>query len=199
MAKAQAAEKHRPEQDHDPAIGAKLRLRRNIRGQSLQNVARTANISIGLLSEIERGLSTPTLKVLRLVCQALDMPMGWLFDEGGASDGQVVVRRLNRRRMNLGPKGMVKELMTPDTVPDLQMMRIVIEPEGMSGDKPTTLQAGAKCGTVLAGRLGIEVDRREYVLEQGDSFAFKASAALRFWCVGDKATELIWVVTPAIY
>ena len=199
MAKARAIRQIDVEEEETSGIGAKLRLRRNIRSQSLQEVAAAAGISIGLLSEIEREIATPTLKALRGICQALQMPMGWLFDEGGGAEGSVVVRQANRRRMNLGPKGMMKELMTPDTIADLQMMRIVIEPEGTSGDKPTTLQAGAKCGTVLSGRLGIQVDGREYVLEQGDSFAFKASAALRFWCDGDRPVELVWVVTPAIY
>ena len=199
VAKAQAVRERDPEPQDESGIGAKLRLRRNIRGQSLQDVATAAGISIGLLSEVERDLATPTLKVLRAICQALDMPVGWLFDDGTDAEGNVVVRRLNRRRMNLGPKGMLKELMTPDTIPDLQMMRIVIEPEGTSGEKPATLQQGAKCGTVLAGRLGIAVGGREYTLDQGDSFAFKTSASLRFWCVGDKPVELIWVVTPAIY
>jgi transcriptional regulator with XRE-family HTH domain len=198
LAKARAVRQIEAEEDTS-GIGTKLRLRRNIRSQSLQEVAAAAGISIGLLSEIEREIATPTLKVLRAICQALQMPMGWLFDEGGNAEGGTVVRRMQRRRMNLGPKGMMKELMTPDTIADLQMMRIVIEPDGTSGDKPTTLQAGAKCGTVLSGQLGIQVDGREYVLEHGDSFAFKASASLRFWCVGDRPVELIWVVTPAIY
>lgn len=198
MAKARAVPQVHAEEEAS-GIGTKLRLRRTIRGQSLQEVATAAGISIGLLSEIEREIATPTLKVLRSICQALQMPMGWLFDEGGSVEGNTVVRRMQRRRMNLGPKGMMKELMTPDTITELQMMRIVIDPEGTSGDKPTTLQAGAKCGAVLSGRLGIQVDGREYVLEHGDSFAFKASAALRFWCVGDQPVELVWVVTPAIY
>lgn len=199
MAKSQTMLRREAEIDENSGVGVRLRQRRNIRGQSLQDVASRAEISIGLLSEIERGIATPTLKVLRGICQALDMPIGWLFDDGGHDEGGVVVRKLGRRRMNLGPQGMLKELLTPDTVPDLQMMRIVIDPDGTSGDKPTTLQSGAKCGTVLSGRLGIEIDKKAYTLEAGDSFAFKASAALRFWCVGDRPVELIWVVTPAIY
>ncbi|MBS0639647.1 MAG: cupin domain-containing protein [Proteobacteria bacterium] len=178
----------------------KLRLRRTIRSMSLQEVATTADISIGLLSEIERGIATPTLKVLRGICQALDMPIGWLFSEAETDEADhVVVRRNSRRRMNLGPSGMLKELMTPDTVQDLQMMRIVIEPEGTSGEKPTTEQPGAKCGMVVSGKLGLRVDGRECTLEAGDSFAFKASASLQFWCVGERPVELIWVVTPAMY
>lgn len=200
MAKAQAALRREAISDESVGIGVKLRRRRNIRGFSLQEVAAAAEISTGLLSEIERGIATPTLKVLRGICQALDMPMGWLFDEGASNDDdEIVVRRSSRRRMNLGRNGMFKELMTPDTVPDIQMMRIVIDAECTSGEKPTTQQAGAKCGTVLAGRLGLRVDQAEYVLEAGDSFAFKASAALTFWCIGDRPVELIWVVTPALY
>jgi transcriptional regulator with XRE-family HTH domain len=198
LAKARAIRPIETEEETG-GIGTKLRLRRTIRSQSLQDIASAAGISIGLLSEIEREIATPTLKVLRSICQALQMPVGWLFDEGGGDEGGIVVRQRQRRRMNLGPKGMMKELMTPDTISELQMMRIVIEPEGTSGDKPTTLQAGAKCGTVLSGRLGIQVDRHKYVLDTGDSFAFKASASLRFWCAGDQPVELIWVVTPAIY
>ncbi len=78
MAKAQATRRSEPERDAAGGIGVKLRPRRNIRGQFLQEVATAASISIGQLSEIEREIATPTLKVPRSICQALDMPMGWL-------------------------------------------------------------------------------------------------------------------------
>lgn len=183
----------------DDGIGRKLRLRRAIKALSLQDVADKAEISIGLLSQIERGMTMPSLKSLRQICAALDMPVGWLFDvpEGEYSD--VVVRASSRRIMNLGPKGMTKELLSPDSVPGIQMIRIVIQPGGSSGDLPYNNDAGSKCGTVLAGTLGLEVDGREYVLASGDSFAFPAVKLHRFWCVGEQPVDLIWVVTPAVY
>ncbi len=94
---------------------------------------------------------------------------------------------------------MVKELMSPDSIPGIQMMRIVIQPGGSSGESPYNHPNGAKCGTVVAGRFGLEVDEREYILELGDSFAFNATSRHRFWCVGSKPCEVIWVVTPAVY
>lgn len=185
--------------DPDDGIGRKLRLRRSIKGRSLQEVADRAEISIGLLSQIERGLTTPSLKSLRQICAALDMPVGWLFDMPETEHEDVVVRSGGRRIMTLGPKGMTKELLSPDSVPGIQMLRIVVQPGGSSGPQPYNNETGSKCGVVVSGTLGLEVEGREYILATGDSFAFAAIKMARFWCVGDQPLDLIWVVTPAVY
>jgi transcriptional regulator with XRE-family HTH domain len=183
-------------------IGQKLRLRRKVRRMSLKEVAERSGVSIGLVSQIERGLSTPSLRSLNQICQALEMPMRWLFEgehAGAHDEGEVVVRQSQRRFMDLGAKGMVKELMSPDSVPGIQMMRIVIRPGGSSGESPYNHPNGAKCGTVLSGQFGLEVDEREYILGPGDSFAFRATSQHRFWCAGGEPCEVIWIVSPAVY
>lgn len=182
-------------------IGRKLRLRRKIRGLPLQRVAERSGISIGLLSEIERGLSMPTQQTLRQICRSLEMPMAWLFD--GQADGEdgngPIVRAAARRRLEFAANGMAKELMTPDSVPAIQMMRIVIRPGGGSGPLGADAPEGAKCGTVLSGRFGLAIDGQEHELGEGDSFAFDSRAPHRFWCIGDRPCEVLWVVTPAVY
>lgn len=184
------------------AVGRRLRLRRKVRGLSLQAVAARSGVSIGQLSQVERGLSAPSLKSLGAICAALDMPMGWLFDGPAAPadhEADIIVRAGARRIMDLGHKGMAKELLTPDAVPGVQMMRIVIRPGGSSGEEPYNNDAGAKCGLVVAGTLGLEVEGRRFTLARGDSFAFDATRFIRFWCDGDEPCEVVWVVTPAIY
>lgn len=186
-------------EDSEDGIGRKLRLRRSIKGRSLQEVAEKAEISIGLLSQIERGVTTPSLKSLRQICAALDMPVGWLFDVPEGDHGDVVVRAGARRIMKLGPKGMTKELLSPDTVPGIQMLRIVVQPGGGSGEQPYNNESGAKCGIVVSGTLGLEVEGQQYTVGAGDSFAFAATRLARFWCIGDQPVDIIWVVTPAVY
>jgi transcriptional regulator with XRE-family HTH domain len=183
------------------SIGQKLRWRRKIRGFSLQRVAEQSGISIGLLSEIERGLATPSPPVLKAVCRAIEMPISWLYDGDATGDGEEepIVRAAGRRRLDFGSRGMSKELMTPDSVPAIQMMRIVLQPAGGSGPLGAPVPEGAKCGTVVAGRFGLSVAGREFTLGPGDSFAFDARVPHRFWCVGDETCEVIWVVTPAVY
>src|SRR3984957_15541056 len=111
------------ETDRDEGLGRKLRLRRAIKRFSLQQVAERADISVGLLSQIERGITTPSLRSLRQICAALDMPVGWLFDVPASEQEDAVVRVNARRTLDLGPKSMRKQLMSPDTVTEIQMMR----------------------------------------------------------------------------
>lgn len=185
-------------------IGQKLRHRRKVRQLSLTEVSNQAGLSIGLLSQIERGLSTPTLRSLNQICQALEMPLRWLFDadeeEAAVGKESVVVRFANRRRMDLGANaGMVKEILSSDAIPQLQLIRLVIHPGGKSGMSPNQNSTGAKAGTVVSGQLALEIDGREYILNRGDSFSFMATSRYSFYCVGDTDCELFWAVTPALY
>lgn len=184
----------------DVRFGLQLRQRRKVRGMSLRQVSERADISIGLLSQIERGLTMPSVRSLGAICKALDMPVAWLFDvPGEANDDALVVRRHARRVLDLGAKGMVKELMTPDSCTGIQMMRLIIRPNGSTGDAPYNHPQGAKCGTVLSGSLGLEIDGETYSVGAGDSFAFEATRLIRFWCEGEQETEILWVVSPAVY
>jgi transcriptional regulator with XRE-family HTH domain len=190
------------DESREATLGAKLRMRRKRRGLGLQEVAAASGVSIGQLSQIERDLSQPSLRSLRQICTALDMPIGWLFDDPAPhrpEDAGLIVRAGRGRTIDLGAKGMVKELLTPDGCEGVQMMRIAIKPGGASGEAPYLTRGGARCATVLSGRLAIEVDGRAHSLGPGDSFAFEAERALLFRCEGDEPCELIWAVAPAIY
>lgn len=188
-----------PAADDGVGIGQRIRDRRRVRNMSLKDVARRAEVSIGLLSQIERGVSAPSVRSLGAICGALEMPVGWLFDGAGGAPGDIVVRRHQRRALDLGTKGMIKELMTPDSCPGLQMMRLLIHPGGSSGDTPYRHRAGAKCGTVLAGTLGLQVDGVTHEIGAGDAFAFDARSLIRFWAIGGIEAEVLWIVTPAVY
>ena len=188
--------------DADTSIGMKLRLRRKAKGLALKDVAQESRISVAQLSQIERGISAPSIRSLKQICAALDMPMGWLFDhntETNPADQGVVIRKHERRILDLSGKGIIKEMLTPDECPQIQMMLIIVQPQGGSGDDPYNNAEGAKCGTVLEGVLGLELDGEVFELGQGDSFAFDARRMVRFWCVGDRPTKVIWTCTPSFY
>lgn len=179
-----------------------LRQRRKVKRISLEALSSTTGLSIGLLSQIERGLSTPSLKSLNQICVGLDMPISWLFENDISPSEDLeppIVRSAQRRRMNLGSKGMIKDILSPDAVTDIQLMRFILHPGSMSGDTPAPNPIGSKCGTVITGCLGIEINGKEYILHKDDSFAFHANTQYRFWCVGDENCEVFWAVTPALY
>lgn len=187
---------------HEDTVGPQLRRRRTVRRESLQNIADAAGISVAQLSLIERGRSQPSLRTLRLICDALNMPVSWLFvNESGSGEpeGGMVVRSHERRRFDLGPSGVAKELMTGDTCPEIQMMKITLPPSGGSGERPMKTGVAARCGVVMQGCLGLEVDGESFALNEADSFSFAKRESLRMWCIGDSPCVVLWAVAPAIY
>ncbi|WP_047223176.1 helix-turn-helix domain-containing protein [Protofrankia sp. BMG5.30] len=62
-------------------IGVILRRARLRQGRTLREVARTANVSVPYLSEIERGRKEVSSEVLAALCRALDIRLSDLLDE----------------------------------------------------------------------------------------------------------------------
>jgi transcriptional regulator with XRE-family HTH domain len=184
------------------SIGQKLRQRRKVKRLSLAEVAQEAGLSIGLLSQIERGISAPSLRSLSMICAALSMPVRWLFESDqveNSDEAQVVVRHGRRRKMDLGASGMSKEILSPDSITDIQLMRFVLHPQSKVVEGIKISRTGAKAGTVISGVLGLELDGKTYKIGPGDSFAFKASSTYKIWCASESDCELYWVTNPAIY
>ena|SRR6476661_5409587 len=75
-------------------------------------------------------------------------------DEPTSRQEDAVVRASARRTLDLGPKGMRKELLSPDEVTGIQMMRIEIRPGGAWGEASRN-QSGAKCSIVMSGTLAL--------------------------------------------
>ena len=57
------------------AIGAGLRRARTARRRTLRDVSRRARVSLGYLSEVERGRKEPSSELLAAICEALDVAL----------------------------------------------------------------------------------------------------------------------------
>ncbi len=64
-------------------IGDVLRHARTTQGRTLRDVSDAARVSLGYLSEVERGRKEPSSELLSSICDALDVPLSRvLFDAG---------------------------------------------------------------------------------------------------------------------
>ncbi|MBW6494391.1 MAG: cupin domain-containing protein [Burkholderiaceae bacterium] len=176
-------------------LGSQLRQRRRAKGLTLTELSRLAGLSVGLLSQIERGVSAPSLKSLMQISAALGIPPSWLFDQGSPQDPLekgLVVRRGARRRLDLGSYGVTKELLTPDLGGELQLYLVEIRPGGQSGPEAYT-HRGEEAGLVLAGTLELIVEDRTVLLYEGDSFRFESSVPHRYTNPGTTPTTAVWI------
>jgi transcriptional regulator with XRE-family HTH domain len=116
-------------------IGDVLRHRRTGQGRTLREVSAAARVSLGYLSEVERGQKEPSSELLSSICGALDVPLSALLLE-------VSTRVADAER---------ETLTVPDTVPPgladalsvgLREGRPADMPRDVPGDVPTRPRSG---------------------------------------------------------
>jgi transcriptional regulator with XRE-family HTH domain len=64
-------------------LGDVLRRARNKQGRTLREVSDAARVSLGYLSEVERGRKEASSELLSAICDALDVPLSRLLVEAG--------------------------------------------------------------------------------------------------------------------
>lgn len=182
-------------------VGSQLRQHRRSMKLTLNELSQRASLSVGLLSQIERGITSPSLKSLHLICDALNFPVGWLFDQTSDSnpaERSTVVRQGARRTLSLGAFGLKKELLSPDLGGNLQMYLMTIRPEGHSGPE-SYAHDGEEGGMVLAGTLKLSVEGQDMMLYEGDAFRFSSGRKHRFSNPGQSETRVIWTNSQPFY
>ncbi|MEO1191909.1 MAG: cupin domain-containing protein, partial [Pseudomonadota bacterium] len=182
-------------------VGKQVRSLRKAKRLSLKQLSDASGLSIGLLSQIERGTSSPSLRSLQALSEAIGVPAIWFFNDGRTpprEERDMVVRKGAGRRLELPHKRLMKELITPDLTGALQMLIVNVEPGGSTGSE-TYAHEGEECGLVLEGELDLWVGERHFHLEAGDSFRFASSLPHRSRNGGSVTTRIVWVTSPPFY
>ncbi|EPX84878.1 putative transcriptional regulator [Rubellimicrobium thermophilum DSM 16684] len=113
----------------DSGFGADLRALRRARGLTLQALAGAAGRSVGWMSQVERGLSRPSLDDLRRLARALDVPLAALMrPEGPEEERGVVLRAGARRPIGSRAEGLTEELLSPDLSDAFEVIRSALPP-----------------------------------------------------------------------
>ncbi|SAI72081.1 transcriptional regulator [Bordetella ansorpii] len=188
----------RPKSLIDLWLGAQLRQLRKRRGLSLAEVSAACDVSLGMLSQIERGLSAPSLRALQALSRLYGVSIDDLLrnagQDGGDTDGHVLRAGLHRRIDSLD-RGVSKEVYTPPRSSTLDLCRAVLAPGGASGDELFVTDTHQQVGLVVRGELDLWIGQRVVRLRSGDSFCYAGNEPRR-WCnPGDTETEVIWAIS----
>ncbi len=63
------------------ALGSTLRAVRMSQGRTLRDVAKSARVSLGYLSEVERGQKEASSELLNSICSALDLSLSMVLSD----------------------------------------------------------------------------------------------------------------------
>jgi len=186
----------------DLVMGERIRALRRERSLSLMEIAQKTGYSVGYLSQIERGLSSPSLRTMVALGEAFGIGLSGLFasgpsGSGAASDG-VVVRAAERGRMDLWRTGIDKAILTPhDEAFGLDLYLMKLAPGGFSGED-FFAHAGEEAGTVIEGTMELNVEGNLWTLEAGDSFRFSSHRPHRYRNPSETSpAQILWATyTP---
>jgi len=180
-------------------LGRDLRGLRKSRGLTLSELALKVGRSVSFLSQVERGISSPSIEDLRSLTKALDVPISWFFmanETRHDAETGFIVRAKHRRALGTKEGGIVEELLSPDLGGSFEMFRTVIEPgaELAQSVKRDTEESGI----IISGTLDLWIEDAFFHLEAGDSFRFDHKA-YRWRNPSKDPTLIIWVVSPPVY
>lgn len=177
-------------------LGSRLRALRTARQLTILELAAKAGVSAGIISQIERGNSNPSMKTLQLIRAALGVNMWEFLDKGegsGGTEAPFVQRKNSRPRLILGETQLVKELLSPQNDQNLRFMIVTMPPGSESED--VLVGEGQKGGYIMAGRVQLTVGERVAELFEGDSFQFKSHIPHRISNRSDAEAKLIWIMS----
>jgi transcriptional regulator with XRE-family HTH domain len=98
-------------------LGAVLRRRRQWQGRTLREVSAAARVSLGYLSEVERGQKEASSELLASICDALDVPMSQVLREVSDELARVELARADGSRRTLeSVPGVAGERPLPEVV-----------------------------------------------------------------------------------
>jgi len=180
-------------------LAGDIRALRKARGLTLSAIADKIGRSVGWLSQVERGLSIPTLADLRAFAETFKVPVSlFLHQPPVASEEErgTIVRAGARRSLGMSEPGRVEELLSPDLGGSFAMLRS----EFAAGSESSAViyRQTEEAGFIVSGRFDIEIDGRWYRLAEGDSFRFNGKQ-LRWRNPGKTVAIVIWVTSPPGY
>jgi len=168
-----------------------LRLAANL---TLKDVEGKAKVSATHISEIERGLTSPTVGALVRIARALGVAPALLMEPGRGHTVEVV-RRAERRPLRAADSG-VELVVLSSGGEDLSLVEVSVAPGG--GDVVLPLLSGEVFLHVLEGALEVVRDGERHVLGEGDSIHAGADGPVLAANPGAALSRVLCATAPAM-
>ena len=182
-------------------LGPRVRALREAMDLSLRDLAERSGVSAPMLSQVERGETSPTLTVATRIAAGLELRLSQLLrlDEDGAI---TIVRPAERRQGGAPGGGHAYEILTPPLPGQrAEVARHTLAAgaiTGGPGDPPRHEPGSRETAIVEAGRVELHLDGDAHPLGAGDCVTFDADLPHHFENPGSTQAVLLAVVSAGL-
>jgi len=181
-------------------VGWRIRSIRTRKRMTLRSLASTSGLSVGFLSQIERGLSSFSISSLRSICQALDASLADVLVMSNGPGNAILVdprhasitKGDNRPHLSLSDAS-IKYRFLSTGFQGRRFEAVIGEMTPSSLREPHTHE-GEEFGYVIEGGIVLISDEEAHELGPGDSYHLMASTPHACNAAGSGA-KVLWVQT----
>jgi len=183
-------------------IGEKARDLRKSAGLVLEDLSQRTGLSKPLLSQIEREVISPPIATLLKISRALDVNIGFFFQDGDPEEKVVVVRRdeskvIDSRHFGREESGYYYEALAYKKSKKY-MEPFLVEFKKKRADQLSYFShEGEEFIYLLEGTLEFRTENEQYVLYAGDSLYFESSIPHAYRALERRNAKALTVVYPA--
>jgi len=184
------------EDGHSPGLlGTRLRERRRELGLTLKEVADAAGLSVGFISQIERGITTPSLSSLVGVSRVLEMHISdFLAQPRGTAS---LTRQTERPHYAIGGNSLTYERLSASFPGNVLRSVIIHEPPGHRSEP--IAHEGEEIFFILDGALTVEVEGERTILDVGDSIHFPSRRTHSTWNHTSAPAKILHTCTMDVF
>ena len=186
------------------SVGSLLKSQREKIGVNQGEIATKASISVSMLSQIERGVTSPSIDTLNKICNALSLPVSKVF-ASLEEKGEVIISKHGERATKEAHGVYFEEITSHRGSSDSAELCLI----SLENNSRITFTAnrenrsGTQVGYILSGSAILIVDGEEYKLRSGDGVSFPASCEHTIFNRLPSSFKLarkcivLWLVSPS--
>lgn len=180
-------------------IGDDIRALRRGRNVTLKELASAVGRSVGWLSQIERGRTTPSVRDLGRIADHLGINISFFFRSAGrdAREQGLVLRAADRVPIGSSETGLTEELLSPTLGGSFEIIKSVFAPHSDSAGRVPAKEK-EDGGVLISGQLTLVIDDLQVDLHPGDSFQFTGKP-YSWRNPHSEPAVVIWVISPPVY
>ncbi len=168
-------------------------------GLTIRQFAEQSGISTSLISQIERGQANPSLSVLELLANALNVPLYTLFVNEINYENLISRKKSRKKIYRKDNNHIVNDVLTPDFMKTyIKLLMMELNPHTSTTDSHYVHSDKEEIAVITKGQAVVVLEGNEYILDEGDVVRIPPNVRHHFENRSNESIQVLFVLTPAI-